>query len=77
MTEENPSYHGIRFFETFGDFAFCVAARAVVARSRPRLADECVPRAHWMETLPLRMRRHCDNALTVARWLRAILASSG
>ena len=62
MTEENPSYHGIRFYETFGDFAFCVAARALsLARSRavPR-ADERVPGAH----------RHGDAALAHAAPLR-------
>jgi len=73
MTEENPSYHGIRFFETFGDFAFCVAARALSLRDLgPCLAPmNAFLVLTGMETLPLRMRRHCDNALTVARWLES------
>src|SRR5262245_7080223 len=73
MTEENPSYHGIRFYETFGDFAFCVAARALALRD---LGPSLAPMNAFlvltgMETLPLRMRRHCENALTVAKWLDA------
>ena len=73
MTEENPSYHGIRFYETFGDFAFCVAARALALRDLgPCLAPmNAFLVLTGMETLPLRMRRHCDNALTVAKWLEA------
>jgi O-acetylhomoserine (thiol)-lyase len=73
MTEENPSYHGLRFYETFGDFAFCVAARALSLRD---LGPSLAPMNAFLvltgiETLPLRMRRHCDNALAVARWLEA------
>ena len=73
MTEENASYHGMRFYETFGDFAFCVAARALSLRD---LGSCLAPMNAFlvltgMETLPLRMRRHCDNALAVARWLKS------
>ena len=73
MTDENPSYHGLRFYETFGDFAFCVATRALSLRD---LGPSLAPMNAFlvltgMETLPLRMRRHCDNALTVAKWLDA------
>jgi len=73
LTEENPSYHGLRFHETFGDFAFCVATRALSLRDLgPCLAPmNAFLVLTGMETLPLRMRRHCDNALTVAKWLEA------
>jgi O-acetylhomoserine (thiol)-lyase len=73
MTEENPSYHGIRFYETFGDFAFCVATRALSLRDLgPCLAPmNAFLVLTGMETLPLRMRRHCDNALAIAQWLEA------
>jgi len=73
MTEENPSYHGLRFYETFGDFAFCVATRALSLRDLgPCLAPmNAFLVLTGMETLPLRMRRHCDNALTIAKWLEA------
>ena len=71
MTDENPSYHGLRFFETFGDFAFCVATRALSLRDLgPCLAPmNAFLVLTGMETLPLRMQRHCENALTVAKWL--------
>ncbi len=71
MTEPNPSYHGLRFFETFGDFAFCVATRVMALRD---LGIAISPMNSFLiltgiETLPLRMQRHCDNALAVARYL--------
>ncbi|HXJ02156.1 MAG TPA: PLP-dependent transferase, partial [Micropepsaceae bacterium] len=73
MTEANASYHGLRFYETFGDFAFCVAARALALRDLgPCLAPmNAFLVLTGMETLPLRMRRHCDNALAVAQWLQS------
>ena len=57
LTEDNPSYHGIRFYETFGDFAFCVAARALSLRD----IGSCLSPENafltmtGIETLPLRM----------------------
>ncbi len=48
LTEPEPAYHGLRFFENFGDFAFTMKARAVrFARFRPgACADERVPHDH-------------------------------
>lgn len=71
LTEDNPSYHGIRFYETFGDFAFCIAARALSLRD---LGSCLSPQNAFLvltgiETLPLRMKRHCENALAIAEWL--------
>jgi O-acetylhomoserine (thiol)-lyase len=71
LSDENPSYHGIRFHETFGDFAFCVASRALALRD---LGSCLSPQNAFLvltgiETLPLRMKRHCENALAVAEWL--------
>ena len=71
LSEDNPSYHGIRFHETFGDFAFCVAARALALRD---LGSCLSPQNAFLvltgiETLPLRMKRHCENALAIAEWL--------
>src|SRR3977135_3419685 len=73
LSEDNPSYHGIRFYETFGDFAFCIAARALSLRDLgPCLAPmNAFLVLTGMETLPLRMRRHCDTSLRVAQWLEA------
>ncbi len=71
MSEPSPSYHGVTFAETFGNFAFAIAARAFSLRD---LGPAISPFNAFLiltgiETLPLRMQRHCDNALVVAEWL--------
>ncbi len=71
MTEPSAGYHGVRFFETFGDFAFTMKARMEVLRV---FGPSIAPFNAWLllqglETLPLRMERHCANALGVARFL--------
>ncbi|MEE8634019.1 MAG: O-acetylhomoserine aminocarboxypropyltransferase [Methyloceanibacter sp.] len=68
-----PSYHGITLAETFGDFAFAIACRVLGLRD---LGPAISPFNAFLiltgiETLPLRMQRHCDNALQVAEWLSA------
>ena len=71
MTEPSAGYHGVRFFETFGDFAYTMKARMEVMRVfGPTLA----PFSAWqlmqgLETLPVRMERHCSNAMAVATFL--------
>ena len=71
MTKPDPAYHGLTFAETFGDFGFTMKMRAVALRDYgPSMAAQ----AAWnllqgVETLPLRMERHCSNALAVARYL--------
>ena len=71
LTEPEPAYHGLRFYENFGDFAFTTKARAVALRDfGPTLA----PMNAWLiltgiETLPLRMERHVANAQAVADFL--------
>ncbi len=71
LTEPQASYHGIRFAETFGDFGFAIAARALTLRDLgPALAPlNAFLILTGIETLGLRMQRHCDNALAVATWL--------
>ena len=73
MTEPNASYHGLRFYETFGDFAFCIAARVLALRDLgPCLSpNNAFLLLTGIETLPLRIQRHCQNALEVARWLES------
>ncbi|HET7447148.1 MAG TPA: O-acetylhomoserine aminocarboxypropyltransferase [Methyloceanibacter sp.] len=71
LSEPSPSYHGITFAETFGNFAFAIAARVFSLRD---LGPAISPFNAFLiltgiETLPLRMQRHCDNALQVAEWL--------
>jgi O-acetylhomoserine (thiol)-lyase len=71
LTEPAPGYHGLRFHETFGNFGFAVACRAVGLRD---LGPSLSPFNAFLvltgiETLPLRMARHCENAMTVASFL--------
>ena len=73
MSAPNPSYHGVVFAETFGNFAFAIAARVLALRD---LGPAIAPMNAFLiltgiETLPLRMARHSDNAKTVATWLRS------
>ncbi len=73
LSEPNPSYHGMRMWETFGDMAFAITTRVFALRD---LGPALSPMNAFLvltgsETLPLRMQRHCDNALTVAKWLKA------
>ena len=73
MTEPSAGYHGVRFFETFGDFAFTMKARMEVLRVfGPTLS----PFNAWqllqgIETLPVRMERHCANTMAVAKFLES------
>lgn len=71
MSEPNESYHGIRFGETFGDFGFAIACRALGLRDiGPAIAPfNAFLILTGIETLSLRMQRHSDNALAVAKFL--------
>ena len=71
LSAPSPSYHGITLAETFGNFAFAIATRVFSLRD---LGPAISPFNAFLiltgiETLPLRMQRHCDNALQVAEWL--------
>ena len=71
-------YHGIRFQETFGNFAFAIACRVLGLRD---LGPAMSPFNAFLiltgiETLPLRMQKHCDNAKAVAEWLDGTSARS-
>jgi O-acetylhomoserine (thiol)-lyase len=72
LSEPNGSYHGLKLHETFGNIAFAIAARVLGLRD---LGPSIAPFNAFliltgMETLGLRMQRHCDNALKVAQWLK-------
>jgi O-acetylhomoserine (thiol)-lyase len=73
MIEPSEGYHGVRFFETFGDFGFITKCRMEGLRTLgPALAPlSAFLLLQGVETLPLRMQRHCENALAVARFLEA------
>ncbi|HCX34529.1 MAG TPA: bifunctional O-acetylhomoserine aminocarboxypropyltransferase/cysteine synthase [Rhodocyclaceae bacterium] len=72
MTEPSRGYHGVIFHETFGDFGFTMKARMETLRT---FGAALSPFNAWLllqglETLPVRMQRHCENALAVAKFLR-------
>ncbi len=72
FTTPSPGYHGVIFHETFGDFGYTMKARMEVMRTfGPALS----PMNAWLllqglESLHVRMERHCANALAVARFLK-------
>ncbi|WP_436908405.1 O-acetylhomoserine aminocarboxypropyltransferase/cysteine synthase family protein [Halosimplex marinum] len=71
IAEPNPAYHGVNFRERFGDAAFTYAA---VARGLRDLGSQQSPFDSWttmqgLESLPMRMDRHCENAMAVAEHL--------
>jgi len=72
MTEPSAGYHGIRFYETFGDFGFTMKARCETVRTLgPAMSPfNAFMLLQGLETLPLRMDRHCENAVGVAKFLQ-------
>ena len=71
LSEPNPSYNGMKLGETFGNFAFAIACRVMGLRDiGPAIAPlNAFLVQTGIETLPLRMARHCENAQAVAEWL--------
>jgi len=71
MTEPSRGYHGVRFYETFGDFGFTMKCRMETLRTLgPTLSPfNAFLFLQGLETLPIRMQRHCENALQVAGFL--------
>ncbi|MGE0626327.1 MAG: O-acetylhomoserine aminocarboxypropyltransferase [Hyphomicrobiaceae bacterium] len=71
LVEPNASYNGITLAETFGNFAFAIAARVMGLRD---IGPAIAPMNAFLiltgiETLPLRMQRHCENTVAVASYL--------
>lgn len=71
MTEPDPAYHGLTFYETFGDFGFTMKARAVALRDfGPALSPtNAFNTLTGTETLHVRMDRQVENAIKVATFL--------
>jgi OAH/OAS sulfhydrylase len=71
LTEPEPAYHGLKFFENFGDFAFTTKARAVALRDfGPTLSPmNAFLTITGIESLPVRMDRHIENSQKVAEFL--------
>ena len=78
FTEPDPSYHGLKYWETFGDFpelgniAFTIRARVLLLRDLgPTLSPfNAFQFLQGLETLELRVKKHAENALAVARHLK-------
>lgn len=73
FTEPVPSYGGLRFWENFGEYAFCTKLRVEQLRD---IGASLSPfnaflLLQGLETLPLRMEAHVANAITVATWLES------
>ncbi len=71
FTEPDPSYHGLRYVEALGPLAYIIKARVQLLRD---LGAATTPFNSWLflqglETLPLRMERHSQNALRIAEFL--------
>jgi O-acetylhomoserine (thiol)-lyase len=78
FTEPDPSYHGIKYWETFGNFpglgnvAFIIKVRVQLLRDfGPALSPfNAFLFLQGLETLPLRQRKHSENALAIANYLK-------
>ena len=78
FTEPDPSYHGLKFWETFsnlpglGNVAFIIKARVQLLRDLGACLSpfNAFLFLQGLETLPLRQQRHSENALALARWLQ-------
>lgn len=73
MLEPSRAYHGVKFYETFGDFGYTMKARMEVNRT---FGATLAPLSAWLilqgiETLHLRMDAHCRNTRKVADFLKA------
>jgi O-acetylhomoserine (thiol)-lyase len=71
LSEPRPEYNGMVLGETFGNFAFAIAARVLGLRDLgPALSPfNAFLILTGIETLPLRIQKHCDNAKAVAEYL--------
>jgi len=71
LSEPEEAYHGVRFFESFGDQAFVTRCRTIGLRDMGSSLSpfDAFLLLQGLETLSLRMERHCQNALALAQWL--------
>lgn len=73
IADPSPSYHGLRFYDTFGHYGFLMKLRAETVRD----TGACIaPQSSWqllqgLETLSVRMDRHVSNALAIAKFLQS------
>ena len=71
LTEPDPSYHGVKYVESFGELAYIIKARTQFLRDMGSCMSpfNAFLFLQGLETLHLRMPRHCENALKLAQWL--------
>ncbi len=71
MVEPSPGYHGMRYWETFGNFTFILKARVEMMRDLGACMSpfSAFLFLQGLETLSMRMERHAANARAVAEWL--------
>jgi len=71
LIEPDPSYHGVKYVESFGEMAYIVKARTQFLRDMGSCMSpfNAFLFLQGLETLHLRMQRHSENALYLARWL--------
>ncbi|HPC94485.1 MAG TPA: O-acetylhomoserine aminocarboxypropyltransferase/cysteine synthase [Sedimentisphaerales bacterium] len=71
FTEPDPSYHGMKFYEVFGNLSYILKARVTLLRDTGACLSpfNAFLLLQGVETVHLRMPRHCENALALAQWL--------
>lgn len=71
LTEPDPSYHGVKYVESFGELAYIIKARTQFLRDMGSCMSpfNAFLFLQGLETLHLRMPRHSENALKLAKWL--------
>ena len=71
LTEPDPSYHGLKYWEAVGNIAYIIKARVQLLRDYGAAISpfNSFLLIQGVETLSVRMDRHCSNALAVAQWL--------
>lgn len=71
LTDPDPSYHGVKYVETFGEMAYIIKARTQFLRDLGACMSpfNAFLFLQGLETIHLRVPRHCENALKLAQWL--------
>ncbi len=72
LTEPDPSYHGVKYVESFGELAYIIKARTQFLRDMGSCMSpfNAFLFLQGLETLHLRMPRHSENALKLSKWLQ-------
>jgi len=71
LTEPDPSYHGVQYVESFGELAYIIKARVQFLRDMGGCMSpfNAFLFLQGLETIHLRVPRHCENTLKLAQWL--------